>query len=154
VIERSAPGPVGRGPEGSSAAAGIVGAQLEGLHGDGPLSRLCLLSRDRYAAWALSIGDRSGRDVELRPTGVTCVALDEAAALRLRAATAWQERAGCRVAAATRNGGDCALARCWLEFVSTSARVMRARRRLDAAGRVSYLACLQRENPEGRGARL
>jgi glycine oxidase len=97
VIERSAPSPLGGGPTASSAAAGILGAQLEGLHGDGPLSRLCLQSRERYAAWALAISDRSGRDVELRPAGVTCVALDEAAALRLRAATAWQERAGYRV---------------------------------------------------------
>src|SRR4051794_34034792 len=76
VIERGPLDPVGRGPDGSSAAAGILGAQLEGLHGDNPLSRLCLLSRDRYASWIATITARSGRDVEMRPSGVTRVALD------------------------------------------------------------------------------
>src|SRR5262245_16039220 len=58
---------VGRGPEGSSAAAGILGAQLEGLHGDGPLTRLCLQSRALYDAWVGELSELSGSDVELRP---------------------------------------------------------------------------------------
>ncbi len=97
VIERGPLDPVGRGPEGSSAAAGILGAQLEGLHGDNPLSRLCLLSRDRYPAWIAGITDRSGRDVELRPAGVTRVAFDAASLRAVEADAAWQARAGYRV---------------------------------------------------------
>lgn len=97
VIERGPPGPVGRGPEGSTAAAGIVGAQLEGLHGDCALSRLCLLSRDRYASWVAAITERTGHDVELRSAGVSCVALDAATALRFQAEAAWQALAGYRV---------------------------------------------------------
>ena len=97
VIERGPLDPVGRGPEGSSAAAGILGAQIEGLNGDSPLSRLCLLSRDRYAAWIAAITARSGRDVEMRPAGVTRVALDAAALRAIEADAAWQARAGYRV---------------------------------------------------------
>src|SRR5512132_4402976 len=94
VIERGPPAPVGRGPEGSTAAAGIVGAQLEGLHGDCALSRLCLLSRDRYASWIAAITEYTGHDVELRPAGVMVVAHDLAAVRALEAASAWQALAG------------------------------------------------------------
>jgi glycine oxidase len=97
VIERGSLDPVGRGPEGSSAAAGILGAQLEGLHGDTPLSRLCLNSRDRYAAWASAIAAHSGLDVEMRPSGVARVALDAASLRALEDEAAWQSRAGYRV---------------------------------------------------------
>jgi glycine oxidase len=97
VIERGPLEPVGRGPEGSSAAAGILGAQLEGLHGDNPLSRLCLSSRDRYAAWIAEITAQSGRDVEMRPAGVTRVALDATSLRALEEGAAWQARAGYRV---------------------------------------------------------
>src|SRR3954463_13340884 len=67
---------LGRGPEGSSAAAGILGAQLEGLHGDGPLTQLCLKSRSLYPAWAASLAALCGRDIELRPAGVLEVAYE------------------------------------------------------------------------------
>ena len=97
VIERGSSGPVGRGPEGSTAAAGIVGAQLEALHGDCALSRLCLQSRDRYAAWIAAITARTGRDVELRDAGVLVVAHDLAAVRALHAASTWQAQAGYRV---------------------------------------------------------
>src|SRR5690242_8313491 len=97
VIERGPLDPVGRGPEGSNAAAGILGAQLEGLHGDNPLSRLCLLSRDRYAAWASAITEQSGLDMEMRPSGVARVAVDVASLRALEAEAAWQARAGYRV---------------------------------------------------------
>jgi glycine oxidase len=97
VIERGPPAPIGRGPEGSTAAAGIVGAQLEGLHGDCALSRLCLLSRDRYASWVAAITERTGHDVELRSAGVMVVAHDLAAVRALEAASAWQALAGYRV---------------------------------------------------------
>lgn len=97
VIERGASGPVGRGPEGSTAAAGIVGAQLEALHGDCALSRLCLQSRDRYPAWVATITARTGRDVELRNAGVLVVGHDLAAVRALHEAAAWQAQAGYRV---------------------------------------------------------
>jgi len=84
------------GPGGSSAAAGILGAQLE-AHSDGPMARLCIASRARYAAWASEIVERSGLDVELRHAGVMRVAFDEGAALALAREVAWQERAGLRV---------------------------------------------------------
>jgi glycine oxidase len=97
VIQRGPFDPVGRGPEGSSAAAGILGAQLEGLQGDNPLSRLCLQSRDRYAAWIAAITAQSGRDVEMRPSGVTRVAIDAASLRALDDEAAWQANAGYRV---------------------------------------------------------
>lgn len=83
-----------RGPVGSTAAAGIIGAQLQGLRGDGPLSRLCLASRALYPAWERLIRELSGRDIELRPAGVTVVALDAARLRALEDAVAWQEREG------------------------------------------------------------
>jgi glycine oxidase len=97
VIERGPLDPVGRGPEGSSAAAGILGAQLEALHGDNPLSRLCLQSRDRYPAWIAAITALGGGDVEMRPSGVTRVATDAASLRALDHAAAWQANAGYRV---------------------------------------------------------
>jgi glycine oxidase len=97
VIERGSSGPVGRGPEASTAAAGILGAQLEALHGDCALSRLCLQSRDRYASWIAAITARTGRDVELRDAGVMVVGHDAAAVSALHAASAWQAQAGYRV---------------------------------------------------------
>ncbi len=97
VIERGPLDPVGRGPQGSSAAAGILGAQLEALHGDNPLSRLCLSSRDRYPAWIAAITAQSGLDVEMRPAGVARVATDTASLRALEHAAAWQAIAGYRV---------------------------------------------------------
>ncbi|MFO0759512.1 MAG: glycine oxidase ThiO [Byssovorax sp.] len=85
------------GPEGSAAAAGIVGAQLEGLHGDGPLSRLCLQSRDLYPRFVEGLFDLTGIDVELRPVGVSRVVTDGPALDTLLHDVAWQERAGLRV---------------------------------------------------------
>lgn len=97
VLERGPLASAGPGPEGSTAAAGILGAQLEGLHGDCALSRLCLLSRERYPAWVAAIAARTGRDVEMRPAGVACVAFDAAVARRFQDEAAWQARAGYRV---------------------------------------------------------
>jgi glycine oxidase len=99
AVDEAAASPAGtdaraRGPMGSTAAAGILGAQLEGLRGDGPLSRLCLASRALYPSWERRIRELSGRDIELRPAGVTVVALDAARLRALEAEVAWQERAG------------------------------------------------------------
>lgn len=86
-----------RGPEGSSAAAGVLGAQLEGLRGDGPLTRLCLESRARYPAWVEAIRARSGLDVELRPAGVLQVAFEASELAALQRDVAWQAQAGLAV---------------------------------------------------------
>jgi glycine oxidase len=98
LLDRGELGPIGHpGPEGSGAAAGIVGAQLEGLHGDGALSRLCLLSRDRYPAFVAGLTARTGIDVELRPAGVSRVVTDGSALDTLFHDVLWQEQAGLRV---------------------------------------------------------
>jgi glycine oxidase len=85
---------IGRGPEGSSAAAGILGAQLEGLQGDGPLTRLCLDSRARYPVWVEAIRALSGSDVEFRPAGALEVAFEASALAALQRDAAWQREAG------------------------------------------------------------
>jgi glycine oxidase len=87
----------GRGPEASTAAAGILGAQIEGLRGDGPLTQLCLESRALYPAWESTIRERTGCDVELRLVGVITVAFSAAQRAALEAQVAWQERADLRV---------------------------------------------------------
>jgi glycine oxidase len=85
---------LGRGPDGSSAAAGILGAQLEGLHGDGPFTQLCLKSRAIYPAWAVLLAELSGCDVELRPAGMLEVAYATSDLDAIVEKVAWQARAG------------------------------------------------------------
>lgn len=93
VLERSVPG-----AEASSAAAGILGAQVES-HGDGPLFELALHSRKLYPKWADSLAEETGIDVEFRPSGVLLVAYDakaQATALRERS---FQKKRGCSLEA-------------------------------------------------------
>ena len=91
VLERSVPG-----AEASSAAAGILGAQVES-HADGPMLRLCLASRARFASLARELSERTGIDVGYRPTGVTRVAFDLEALQTAREIASWQAAAGLRV---------------------------------------------------------
>jgi glycine oxidase len=91
VLERSVPG-----AEASSAAAGLLGAQVE-THDAGPLATLCLLGRDRFASWASELGSRTGIDVEHRICGVTRVAFSVEEASALEHDIAWQLAAGLRV---------------------------------------------------------
>ncbi|HEY3497936.1 MAG TPA: glycine oxidase ThiO [Polyangiaceae bacterium] len=64
VLERSVPG-----AEASSAAAGILGAQVE-AHAEGPLARLNGASRRLYPGWVRALGRATGMDVEYRECGV------------------------------------------------------------------------------------
>ncbi|MGC4090938.1 MAG: glycine oxidase ThiO [Polyangiaceae bacterium] len=93
VLERSVPG-----AEASSAAAGILGAQVE-AHADGPSFELSLFSRSLYPSWATALAATTGIDVELRGSGVMRVAFDAKSAARTRREHAFQRRHGCRVEA-------------------------------------------------------
>lgn len=90
VLEKSVPG-----AEASSAAAGIIGAQIE-AHGDGPMARLCLASRALYPALAADLKARTGIDIGLRLHGTLHVAWDEAELGAAWDRAAWQREAGLR----------------------------------------------------------
>lgn len=84
VLERSVPG-----AEASSAAAGMLGAQVEARRDDA-MFRLCLESRRRFPAWAAALRDDTGMDVELRPCGILRVAATADELARLRSEAAFQ----------------------------------------------------------------
>lgn len=85
VLERSIPG-----AEASTAAAGILGAQME-AHGPGPETDLLLAGRALYPAFAERLRSITGIDVHHRKSGVLRVGLDPAEA---SAMLAWQRAAG------------------------------------------------------------
>jgi glycine oxidase len=91
VLERSVPG-----AEASSAAAGILGAQLE-AHAAGAMLELALRSRALYPRFAKALSDATSLDIGFRKSGVMRVALDEGGAKALLAQTAWQARQGMRL---------------------------------------------------------
>ncbi len=91
VLERSVPG-----AEASSAAAGVLGAQVES-HAEGPFVDLCLRSRALFAAWSAELARITGIDIEHRVCGITKVALDVDEASRIEEHAAWQRREGLRV---------------------------------------------------------
>ena len=91
VLERSVPG-----AEASSAAAGILGAQIE-CAAPGALFDLAVRSRDSYAAWTAALVRATGIDVEYRPSGVIDVAFHARAVKALRARFAFQRKLGQRV---------------------------------------------------------
>jgi len=93
VIERGIPG-----AEASSAAAGILGPQME-ADGAGPLLELGLRSRALYPALAAELRDATGIDIGYVSSGVLAVALDEAGEGELAARRAWQTARGLRVEA-------------------------------------------------------
>jgi glycine oxidase len=90
VLERSIPG-----AEASSAAAGILGPQLE-AEGPGPFLELCLRSRGMYRAFAQELLELSGIDVAYLPCGAFRAGMDEADVHRIEAAIAWQKALGLR----------------------------------------------------------
>jgi len=102
VIERGIPG-----AEASSAAAGILGPQME-AEGPGPLLELGLKSRALYPALAAELRDLTGIDVGYDRSGVLAVAFDEAGEAALSARRAWQLGRGLRVDSLS---GDAARAR-------------------------------------------
>jgi glycine oxidase len=91
VIERGIPG-----AEASSAAAGILGPQME-AEGPGPLLELGLRSRALYPALAAELRDLTGIDVGYDRSGVLMVAFDEGGEAALSARRAWQLARGLRV---------------------------------------------------------
>jgi glycine oxidase len=85
VVERGIPG-----AEASSAAAGILGPQME-AEGPGPLLELGLASRALYPSLAAELRDATGIDVGYDRSGVLSAALDEAGEDELRQRRAWQQ---------------------------------------------------------------
>ncbi|HEY4120334.1 MAG TPA: glycine oxidase ThiO [Byssovorax sp.] len=83
-------------PPASLAAAGILGAQVES-HGDGPLTRLCVASRERFPAFVARVEAASGLDVELRACGALVPAFDASGEASLDRAARWQRAAGLQV---------------------------------------------------------
>jgi glycine oxidase len=95
VIERGIPG-----AEALSAAAGILGPQME-ADGSGPLLDLGLRSRALYPALAAELRDATGIDIGYVKSGVLAVAIDGAGAAELTARRAWQTARGLRVESLT-----------------------------------------------------
>jgi glycine oxidase len=87
VLERSVPG-----AEASSAAAGILGAQVESHH-PGPLTELGLLSSELYPALVKELERISGISIGYRRSGVLKVAFAASEVARAGRALAWQTKA-------------------------------------------------------------
>jgi glycine oxidase len=88
VLERSVPG-----SEASSAAAGMLAAQME-AHEDSTTFELALHSRDRFARWAEMLREETGIDVEHRRCGIVDVALDEVRLEEIGRHARWQKDRG------------------------------------------------------------
>src|SRR4029078_11472389 len=91
VVERGIPG-----AEASSAAAGILGPQME-AEAPGPLLELGLASRALYPSLAAELRDATGTDFGYDRSGVLAAALDEAGEQELVQRRAWQQRRGLNV---------------------------------------------------------
>jgi glycine oxidase len=91
VLERSVPG-----AEASSAAAGIIGAQVETSEMDSGFE-LARQSRARYPGWADELKSATGIDIGYRQCGVLRVAFDEQSKDEILRETAWQEKVGLAV---------------------------------------------------------
>jgi glycine oxidase len=87
VLERSVPG-----AEASSAAAGILGAQVEAHH-PGPMTDLGLASNRLYPTLVKELEQVSGISIGYRRSGVLKVAYGAAEVSELERAWTWQKRA-------------------------------------------------------------
>ncbi len=87
VLERAVPG-----AEASSAAAGILGAQVESSSEDD--ATLFARARSRYREWAEILRRETEIDVGYKQSGALDVAFDERAAEALRVRVAWQKQIG------------------------------------------------------------
>ncbi len=96
VLERSVPG-----AEASSAAAGILGAQVE-AHRPGPMTELGLLSIKLYPALVKDLEQVSGISIGYRRSGVLKVAYDKNDVSRYARELAWQGRARLKLARLSR----------------------------------------------------
>jgi glycine oxidase len=88
LLERAVPG-----AEASSAAAGILGAQVE-LHGRAEDAALFVRARAVWSEWARALREASGVDVGYRVSGVLRIARDEAERDELAREVAWQREYG------------------------------------------------------------
>jgi len=91
VIDRGSPG-----GEASSAAAGILGPQME-AHGPGPFLDLALASRALYPSLVAELYDATGIDVGFDRSGVLALALDERGEAELDESVRWQTARGLSV---------------------------------------------------------
>jgi glycine oxidase len=91
LIEKTRPG-----AEASSAAGGILAAQVEAKH-EGPLFRLLLRSERMYEAFASEVREASGIDPGWRRCGVLAAALDDAEDEKLWEQWGWHDGAGLTV---------------------------------------------------------
>src|SRR6266446_7162689 len=91
VIERSS-----LGAEASSAAAGMLAPQAEADCAD-DFFQLCCQSRDMYPAFAQSLNEETGIDIELETSGTLYLAFTEDDESELEKRYEWQARAGLNV---------------------------------------------------------
>lgn len=89
LLERAVPG-----AEASSAAAGMLAAQIESKS-DAELDAF-VRARDAYGEWAAKLRDVSGIDIGHRRSGVLAIARDEAEVARLRELATAQRARGLR----------------------------------------------------------
>src|SRR5258708_24741080 len=90
LLERAVPG-----AEASSAAAGLLGAQIE-MHEKRVLFDDFVRARDGYGAWARELRDETGIDVGHRVNGALHVAHNEEEHDDVASAVAWQRSAELR----------------------------------------------------------
>lgn len=90
LLERAVPG-----AEASSAAAGILGAQLE-LHEKGRMLETFVRARREYAGWAEELRAKTGVDIGYRVSGALVTTTDPAEQGAFAAAAKWQTEAGLR----------------------------------------------------------
>lgn len=95
ILERAVPG-----AEASSAAAGILGAQLESVHEPESFERY-RAARDAYHGWTSELEARSGVSVGYARCGALRVALTKHEMNELEEAEGWQTRAGANVSLLT-----------------------------------------------------
>jgi glycine oxidase len=90
LLERAIPG-----AEASSAAAGILGAQLE-MHEKGVLLESFVRARREYATFAAELKEETGIDVGYRVSGALCTARTDEEHAALVHAVTWQRAASLR----------------------------------------------------------
>lgn len=91
LVERSS-----LGAEASSAAAGMLAPQAE-ADSDDDFFRLCCQSRDLYPAFAQSLNEETGVDIELETSGTMYLAFTEEDERELEQRYGWQTTAGLEV---------------------------------------------------------
>ncbi len=81
------------GTEASSAAGGMLGAQLE-VGAPGPLYHLCLESRSLYQDFTRELFEETGMDAQYAENGILRIPVSEEEASELKACMAWQIQSG------------------------------------------------------------